>query len=80
MLYPRASICIIDLTDAELAALADGIEQERHRREIQRRAEMLVNDEKARDRVIGVPAQQPVPSQRQVVGQLRETPVAAPPM
>ena len=47
MLYPRASICIIDLTDAELAALADGIEQERHRREIQRRAEMLVNDEKA---------------------------------
>lgn len=71
MLYPRASICIIDLTDAELNALAEGIEQERHRREIQRRAEILVAEEKSRDKGMDEPPPSPVLSQRQVESKLR---------
>ncbi|MBF0333634.1 MAG: hypothetical protein HQL40_08300 [Alphaproteobacteria bacterium] len=45
MLYPRASICIIDLTDEELNALAESVGQERHRRDVQRRAEQLLAEE-----------------------------------
>lgn len=46
MLYPRVSVCVVDLTEEELIALAASIEEEQHRREVRRRAEELIEDER----------------------------------
>jgi hypothetical protein len=45
MNYPRASIHILDMNDGELAALQLAVEHELYRRDVQRRAVKLVEDD-----------------------------------
>lgn len=45
MNYPRASIHILDMNDGELAALQLAVEHELYRRDVQRRAVKLMEDD-----------------------------------